>query len=232
MKKHMIVLVALSIIMISGCGNEDRRTASGTGRNQARQKSGNPPEKLTLSGRDRHRTVRPENEMKGNVASAERAIVETEDTWRVKSTQKVKDTIREGEFMRPFKAEDQNQNVIDLESYKGKYVFLDFWASWCKPCHEELPYLQKLTDKYGDEEKLVLIGISLDRSKKPFLQYVKKHDIEWPNIYDRKTEGSIAALYGVKSIPFTVLIGPDGRVIATKLRGETMLKDIEKHLKK
>ncbi len=93
---------------------------------------------------------------------------------------------------------------------KGKYVLLDFWASWCGPCRAELPYVKRLVEKHGSNENFSLIGISLDRGEAPMKEFISKNEMNWMNVYDG-SGGQIASQYGVVSIPFTVLIDPEGK---------------------
>lgn len=138
-------------------------------------------------------------------------------------------TIQKGEKLRPFQARTWDGQEVDIEKLKGKYVLIDFWASWCGPCRAEIPYVKKLVEQYGSHEKFAIVGVSLDRSEAPMKDYISKNGMNWPNIYDGPG-GQIASQYGVVSIPFTVLIGPDGNVIRTMLRGPAMLKEIENQL--
>jgi thiol-disulfide isomerase/thioredoxin len=120
-------------------------------------------------------------------------------------------------------------NNVSLSSLKGNYVLIDFWASWCKPCRLENPSVVKLYDKYKGKN-FEILGVSLDRDRNKWLEAIQQDKLSWPQISDLQFWNSAAArLYNVQSIPFTVLVDPDGKVMATKLRGaelEQMLEEI------
>lgn len=219
-KKKLSILIVLSLVIFAGCGSDETKTV------ETARKA--PPSKLSLSAEgsmaSKPAERAPESALTSDSMSANAS--ETAESNRGASMQAL---IQPGETMRPFQAKDQTGDLVSLSTYKGKYVLLDFWASWCKPCHKELPFLLKLSEKYKEEEKFALIGISLDRGQKPFQEYLNKNNIGWPNILNQG-QVNIAGLYGVRSIPFTVLINPEGKVIETKLRSHGMLKAVEKHL--
>ncbi len=116
---------------------------------------------------------------------------------------------------------------IALSSLRGKYVLIDFWASWCKPCRMENPNVVKLYKKYS-KDKFEILGVSLDRKKENWLKAIKDDKLMWPQVSDLKYWNSAAAkLYNITSIPHTVLVGPDGKIVATKLRGPSLENKLE-----
>ncbi|AXY73853.1 AhpC/TSA family protein [Paraflavitalea soli] len=121
--------------------------------------------------------------------------------------------------------------TITLKSYKGKYVLLEFWASWCGPCRAENPNLRKQVELFGSKGFNVL-GVSLDKTKAPWVQAIEKDGLTWPQVSDLKGwNNEIALLYGVKAVPANFLIDPTGTIIAQDLRGEALnqkLKEIFK----
>lgn len=125
-----------------------------------------------------------------------------------------------------FQGTDLNGKSIQLTDYKGKYVLLDFWASWCHPCMEKVPLLKKIRMTYP-ENKLAMIGISLDRSKAAAQQTVKAKGMNWTHIYDPKT---IPGAYGVFYIPMVYLIDPNGKVVYNNDRQteEELLRILER----
>lgn len=121
--------------------------------------------------------------------------------------------------------------IVELSSLRGNYVLIDFWASWCKPCRIENPNVVRLYNKYSDEN-FEIYGVSLDRNREKWEQAIEQDNLTWTHVSDLKFWQSAAAqLYNVKSIPFTVLIDPEGKVIATKLRGRALEQKLEEIFK-
>ncbi len=130
-------------------------------------------------------------------------------------------------------APDFTQNTVDgvavsLSDFKGKYVLLDFWASWCSPCRAESPYLVRAIETYGDKGFEVL-GVSLDKEsdRDAWIKAMQDDGYTWTNVSDlRGWNNEAARLYGVRAIPQNYLIGPDGVIVATNLRGEELLEHL------
>jgi len=111
-----------------------------------------------------------------------------------------------------------------LSSLRGKYVLVDFWASWCGPCRKENPNVVKMYNAYKNKGKgFEIFGVSLDQSKDKWVQAIEKDQLSWPHVSDLQGwESSAAQLYNVTAIPQTVLIDPEGKIIAKGLRGEDL----------
>lgn len=109
---------------------------------------------------------------------------------------------------------------------KGKYVLVDFWASWCGPCRAEMPAVKAAYGKYR-EKGFDIVGLSLDNDRKAWLGAIRRMGLSWHHLSDLKGWESIGArTYGINSIPATLLIGPDGRIVASGLRGEELEKKL------
>ena len=106
---------------------------------------------------------------------------------------------------------------------KGNYVLVDFWASWCGPCRQEMPNVVECYSQYHGKKKFDVIGISLDENASAWKAAVKKLNMPWTQLSDLKGwKSEAAAAYGVMAIPSNVLIDPKGQIIATDLRGDAL----------
>ncbi|MBN9384924.1 MAG: AhpC/TSA family protein [Chitinophagaceae bacterium] len=129
-----------------------------------------------------------------------------------------------GAMARPFMQPDTAGNPVQLADFKGKYILLDFWASWCKPCRVENPRVLEAYKKYHPKG-LEILGVSLDdaNGKNAWLTAIKQDGLLWTQVSDLKGGANDAAvLYGVRTIPQNFLIDPQGRIIATGLRGQDL----------
>lgn len=112
--------------------------------------------------------------------------------------------------------------TISLSDYRGRYVLLDFWASWCRPCLAEFPYLKEAQQTWAGEE-FAILGVSLDNRKAYWRGAIDRHELAWDHVSDLKQwRSEAAALYGVRSIPASFLIDPEGVIVARNLRGEAL----------
>lgn len=128
-----------------------------------------------------------------------------------------------------FQQKDTSGKMVALKNFRGQYVLLDFWASWCKPCREENPFVVQAFKQYATKG-FTVISISLDNSylKSAWLNAIKKDGLQmWTHLSGLKGfDDEVAQQYGIRSIPASYLIDPDGKIIAKDLRGEKLLEKL------
>lgn len=119
--------------------------------------------------------------------------------------------------------------IISLEKYKGKYVFIDFWGTWCKPCVEEIPNVKKAYNSL-DSNKIQFIGIALNEPEY-LKKFIEEHEMPWPQLAYTSESDGVLKTYNINSYPTTLLIDPSGKIIAKNLRGEDLDKKLAKLIK-
>ena len=113
---------------------------------------------------------------------------------------------------------DTTGKIVKLSSMRGKYVLVDFWAKWCGPCRGENPNVVRVYNKYKDKG-FTVYGVSLDRNKEDWLKAIHEDNLTWTHVSDLKFWQSEAAkIYSINAIPFSVLLDPNGVIIAKNLR--------------
>lgn len=121
-----------------------------------------------------------------------------------------------------FTEDNLDGKPVSLSSFRGKYVLLDFWASWCEPYRGENPNLVKQYQLYK-EKGFTILSVSLDHDKARWQQAVDQDKLPWTHVSDLKGwNNEAAALYGIRAVPATFLIDPNGRIIAVGLRGDSL----------
>ncbi len=116
---------------------------------------------------------------------------------------------------------------VQLAEFKGKYVLLDFWASWCPDCRKDIPAVKAMYEKYG--KNVVFIGVSFDTDRDRWAKCVADNGMTWRQVSElkRMREAKIAQTYGVQWIPSMTLVGPDGKVVLSTVVLERMEKALE-----
>ena len=158
---------------------------------------------------------------------AKREICRVEERIRLAEARRLTGN---GAMFKDVEGIDLKGRAVALGDYVGRgkdYVLLDFWASWCGPCRREIPYLARLSKKFKGRG-LTVVGMFVADNHGNFAKAVADEGISWPQIFDSADKAR--ALYGVTGIPQIILFDPEGRIVARDLRGEQMVKFVEKTL--
>lgn len=148
---------------------------------------------------------------------------------KIQLVKKTQEGVEAADFTQP----DVDGKMVKLSDYHGKYVLVDFWASWCAPCRRENPNLVKAYAKYKDKG-FEILGVSMDKAadKAKWLKAIEDDKLTWKQVGDLKGwDNEAGALYEVKAIPMNFLIDPSGKIICKYLRGEELDKKLAEVLK-
>lgn len=130
--------------------------------------------------------------------------------------------VRVGNPAIEFSQNDPAGKSVSLASFRGKYVLVDFWASWCGPCRAENPNVVKAFNTYKDKGFTVL-GVSFDDNKEKWVDAISKDELEWTQVSDLKGwANEVGKMYGIRAIPQNLLLDPEGKIVAKNLRGEAL----------
>jgi len=131
-----------------------------------------------------------------------------------------------GAMAMDFTQNDTLDKPVSLSDFKGKYVLIDFWASWCGPCRAENPNVVKAYQQYKDKG-FTILGISLDNNKDAWMKAIEHDQLSWTQVSDLKYwNNEVAQQYGIRSIPANLLLDKNGKIIARNLRGEDLVKKL------
>lgn len=141
------------------------------------------------------------------------------------------ENVQIGKTAPDFSLPDTAGVAVALADFRGKYVLLDFWASWCPPCRRENPNVVKAFQDYKDKN-FTILGISLDNNKDKWLKAIADDQLTWTHVSDLKYwDSEIPALYGVRGIPANVLLDPNGVIIAKNITGEELHDTLKEVIK-
>lgn len=130
-----------------------------------------------------------------------------------------------------FTLNDTDGHPVSLSSFKGSYVLVDFWASWCPPCRQENPDIVRTYHKYHSKGFSIL-SVSLDDEKDKWIEAIEKDGLDWPQVSDLKGwQSHVVDLYGLRGIPMNFLLDKEGRIIDKGLRAELLEKKLAEELR-
>src|SRR6056297_1680906 len=145
---------------------------------------------------------------------------------QINANQKSKQKLSIGQVPPEIALPNPQGDTVTLSSLRGKYVLLDFWASWCKPCRVENPNLVKAYKKYK-EEGFEIYQVSLDKKRSAWLNAIEKDNLNWVHVSDLEFWNSSAArTYNIRSIPASFLLNKEGEIIDKNLRGDALHKKL------
>ncbi len=141
-------------------------------------------------------------------------------------------SLSEGQSAPEFEVETLDGKVVRLADLQGKFVLLNFWATWCGECVAQVPELKAIYDDYRSDDRFEMLGLSLDESSNVLRDFVHAQEIAWPQAHlGVWSQTTLPSQFSASRIPSVFLIGPDGTLIAQGLRGPQIREEIENALR-
>ena len=191
-----------------------------------------PNDDVSLYAMRIYSAINAENpqEVKSLLSKMGKELQETEEMVEVRKTAEYKEGFIKGVKAPDFTQADTSGNAITLSSLQGKYVLIDFWASWCHPCRAKNPSLIRLYNKYKDKG-FTILGISLDSKKEAWTKAIRDDKLEWLNVSDLKSwKNAVAQQYQISSVPQGYLLDPQGVIIGINLDEEDLDQVLDQEL--
>ncbi len=137
--------------------------------------------------------------------------------------------LKVGDVAPDFEIKTVDGRPLKLADFRGKYVLLDFWATWCGPCIVELPQMKSIYDRFKDEARFAMISLSADNDVQTAKKCIEENELKWHQGFIGRSS-KVQSDYCVSGIPSIFLVGPDGKVVAKDLRDQAIVTELEKVL--